>query len=176
LAIKANGALAVNSNTGQPGQVLTSAGNSGPPVWADAGTGNNIQTYVKNPTETYAGHQAILNQSNPGYVFTALMHNLEITKKSRLIINAQFDLVGPLCPIGCGDGYATFEIIINGVNTTFYLHASAPHDKIISASINNFMYDINPGNYLLEFRVRLQPGSDLIIWGNQSSVIVVPLE
>ncbi len=172
LAVKANGALAINGNTGQPGQVLTSGGNSGPPVWASGG--NNIQTFFKNAT--YPNSTTHLTSSNRGYIFTPLMHNLTITKKSRLIISANFYLIGPMNAFGAPNGNANVTIIINGIHNPNFYAATVGNSTFTSLVISNFMYDVNPGNYLIEFLGELVSGSEFDIVAGQSSIIVVPLE
>ena len=105
------------------------------------------------------------------------MLNVVITKKSRLNISAQFDLYGPICSFGCPNGDGWIEIIINGATLPYQLLTTVGCKTAISAVISNFIHDVDPGNYRIEFRGNFDNrGSSFRMEPRQSSVMVIPLE
>lgn len=182
-AVKANGAIAVSGDAGQSGQVLTSSGAGSPPTWKQPTGGATtppaapMQTFFKLDNSVLTLGQTELNDTKPERIISALSHSIVLTINSRLIISAGVSATGPFCPLGCTDGQGSFNLRINN---TDYSHAGA---SLIAGwyrvygNISNYMIDLNPGTYNIEFIARHEYGkSGISIYGDYSSIMVIPLQ
>ena len=171
--MKANGGLAINGNVGADKQVLSSDGTSS--SWKTLGS--LIQTYSKTPG-FLLNLEGATSPSNQTVVFTALTTTVTVTTKSRLIISAAFRGTNGGC-IGCGDRWDLIDIRIDGVEMGSGVFAGVV-DLIVgngstgSATISDFMYDVNPGTHTIEFIA--QGSADMNLYSKYSTVIVLPID
>jgi hypothetical protein len=128
-----------------------------------------LKTFFKSPG---ANSHGILPGSS--FPLIELTVPVNLSKKSRLVISAMIDLWGENCNGCTKTSGGIFQVIING-GTYFSLYISAVPRTPTSATISNFMIDLNPGTYSVEFKVN-NPESALTVSAKHSSVIVIPAE
>lgn len=177
------GALKINGSEGTAGQVLTSNGAGSAPTWQQPTGGTTttpaspMQTFFKLDNSNLTLGQTELNDTKPERIISALSHSIVLTINSRLIISAGVSARGPFCSLGCTDGQGSFNLRINN---TDYFHAGASLIAgwyKVSGNISNYMIDLNPGTYNIEFIARHLNGKSLIsIHGDYSSIMVIPLQ
>jgi hypothetical protein len=111
-------------------------------------------------------------------VFSALTTTVTVTTKSRLIISAAVRGTTGSC-IGCGDRWILIDIRIDGVEMGSGVFAGVV-DLVVangstnSATISNFMYDVNPGTHTIEFIG--QGSNDMNLYSKYSTVLVMPID
>ena len=121
--------------------------------------------------------------SNTFMIFPTLSHTIVLTTRSRLVVSGMIEVYGanygPLCSsYDCKPSNGYFEIQING-NRTFTLAVASPGAARLSFTISNFMIDLNPGTYNVEFGLRnvfYTHNQSMNGRPIQSSIIVIPLE
>src|ERR1035437_8026092 len=134
------------------GQILKWNGTA----WAPAA--ENVapfQTIFKNPPPTTKTiGQLELSDNRPTVDLSELSHTIILDKKSRLVISATIGFSGPFCILGCVDAEGDFVIRINnnGINSTRTIFRVG-NNKLGSANISNYMIDLDPGTYNVEFIV-----------------------
>ena len=132
-----------------------------------------IKTYYKNGSNLNLS-PVITNGTT--FPLAELKHTITVTKKSRLAISAMIDMYGPQCPFGCENAKAHWYLMING-SLGMYSVVGTSANASNTATISNFMYDVNPGTYNIEFNIyHLVGSSGMEIRTRQSSVIVFPQE
>lgn len=130
-----------------------------------------IQTFFKNGN----------NNSNvvpAGGMFTLsdLGHTVTLSKKSRLVISGMIDISGDNCLTCNTSSHGWFQVNIGG-STKLVLDIDVQTKTTNSATISNFMIDLNPGTHTLRFEVKHSaPTSKLSVASRHSSVMVIPLE
>ncbi len=143
-----------------------------------------IQTFFKNGSITTP-----LITGNASFPLSELNQNIVLSKKSRLVISATALISPPPClpPEFCVGSTATLKLKINNDYVTD-VEASAVAHAASTATICNYMIDLNPGTYLLEFWVfnKLDPRATFIASAigtsktmasaKQSSITIIPLE
>ena len=86
---------------------------------------------------------------------------------------------GPQCAsYDCKPSNGFFEIQING-NRKFTLAVATPGHSRTSSTISNYMIDLNPGTYNVEFGIRNTAyvnSQSMSAHPLQSSIMVIPLE
>ena len=128
-----------------------------------------MQTFFKAPPDN---SHAIL----PGTTFPLIeLHQpIILDKKSRLIISGMIDLWGENCNGCTKTSGGTFQVVINNV-TRFSLYVGVAPRMVIGATISNYMIDLDPGTYNVEFKVE-NPASALTVRAKHSSIMMLPLE
>ena len=107
-------------------------------------------------------------------VKTDASHSIVLIKKSRLVISVQVLLYSGFC-IGCdaGRGFLTIQIN-NKQRQSFGFGVST--NGVLGPNISNFMVDLDPGTYNVEFIVsHLQNSPAFKLQGGFSSIMVLPL-
>lgn len=153
--MKANGALAVNGNTGQPKQLLVSNGSGAASSWITAG--NLMKT-------SYATSGGTMSVTSTSWVEVPLNQpsnaiTMNVDVRSRLIISAHFMAWGPFCPVGCGDGGADITIEVDGSLVIASYDGGitslvAGGNSNGAANISNYFYDVNPGSHSIKFKTK----------------------
>jgi hypothetical protein len=175
LAVKANGAIAVNGDAGQSGQVLTSNGAGSAPTWKQPSStgGTGIQSFYKT---AFTSDSPILGGTD-SYIMPAITHNIVLAKKSRLVISARIDIRGGNCVL-CTYPAGNFEILVNGSSVSGYdLTINVPPDATTPFTVSNYMFDLNPGTYKIEFRVKhFAASAGFVVNEKYSSIMALTLE
>ena len=127
-----------------------------------------IQTFFKTPPDNSHGIM-------PGATFPLieLTHQIVLGKRSRLIISGMIDLWGENCNACTKTSGGTFLVVINGA-ARFSLYIAVVPRIVIGAAISNFMIDLDPGVYNVEFKVE-NPASALTVRAKHSSIMTIPL-
>ncbi len=143
------------------------------------------QTFFKNGTQL----TPYITDMN-SFTLIELTHIIVLTKKSRLVISATADISSPCDNLvvanTCPDREAefsvtTFEPISNGTHQ-FSITTPVVGTSTSTAVINNFMIDLIPGTYTVEFKITNKPHSigpiksKVRAKARQSSIMVIPLE
>ena len=185
LRVKANGAIAVNGDPGQSGQVLTSNGPGISPSWKNPSTTTGtpstalpvqvIQTFFKNGS----GQMTAPIDTPSSFTISELTHTVDLTKRSRLVISGMIDVYGSGC-LTCGASEGFLLVDING-NTNgisgMTVNFAAATNSISTATISNYMVDLNAGTYIVKFIVYRNVHSPVVVAkGLHSSIMVIPLE
>jgi hypothetical protein len=160
------------------GQVLKWGGGSWYPADDNVATAATtppappIQTFFKNGNQILS--PGIGNGSS--FPIIELTHTVILTKKSRLVISGMIDVFGPICVAGCAGSEGDFNVNING-SFKLGIKASAGMNSSSSATISNFMIDLNPGTYKVDFQIwHLILSSPIKVKAQHSSIMVIPLE
>jgi hypothetical protein len=171
--MKANGGLAVNGSVGNDKQVLSS--NGGSSSWKTLGS--LIQTYTKTPLGL-TNYEGATSPNNQVLVLSALTTTVTVTTKSQLIISAAVHGTTAGC-LGCGDRWDQIDIRIDGADVS-----GGPYFGVVdlvvgngsdgSATISNFMRDVNPGTHTIEFIAK--GSSDIGVYSKYATVIVLPID
>lgn len=159
----------------QTGQILKWDGNS----WLPADDKTATASLVPPATLMQTAFKSAPANSHgilPGTTFPLIELALPVTinKKSRLVISCMIDLWGENCNGCTKTSGGILQVVING-SSNFSLYISAVPRTPTSATISNFMIDLNPGTYNVEFKVN-NPSSALTVSAKHSSIIVIPLE
>ncbi len=174
LRIKGNGALSINGNTGNAGQVLQSNGDSSP-SWKTMGS--IIETHYRYPSQ-FSAYEGTLGLGAT-LVFTSLTFNITVTKKSRLIISASLWGYNGGC-FGCGYRAAAINIRINGINLVSNINGLAqlvtPNDASDNVVISNLFYDVLPGACTIEFIAQHSYGGDIYLYSKYATIAVLPID
>jgi hypothetical protein len=136
-----------------------------------------VQTFFKTDNTQLNNGQVEINDLNPKRKLSALSHSIVLDKKSRLVISVAISVSGAFCPLGCTNGDGWFVIKVNNLpedkSTTSF---SVGHGTINTQNISNYMIDLNPGTYNIEFVVRHSYKTTQIYpYGKYSSIMVLPL-
>lgn len=169
-AVKPNGAVAVNGNTGSSQQVLMSNGSTSTAQWQPLG--NIMQTFYNNDFQS----SPILTSSSPNFVFNHA-YTITVTKNSRLIISGNFSLKSISC-FACSNSEDYFYIRVNGTVVMRSNTVDTPNGLFSPFSFSNIMYDVTPGTYTVDFMVghSLASSTDVVAGIFASSVMVVPTQ
>lgn len=160
-----NGELYVNNNAGQPAQVLTSEGANAPAHWAPMS--NIILTYYNN---TGGGSPTLTNNTN--YVFDSA-YVFTVPYNARLAISADLGLHSVYC-VACAYTTDRWWLRINGVDVHSFIYFDTQNGLTTQQSISNFMYDIGPGTYTVEFKIEHTSGTDVWAYVLNSSLMIIP--
>ena len=139
-AVKANGALAVNSNTGNAGQVLQSNGASSSPVWVDP---------TKAFTSNSAGFSPMVNDGDE----TAISQiTITLTQASNVEVSGTVGMYSAGC-FGCSDA-SVYLILTDPLHTNGTVVAANSH--VISVTTMGFVYNTSflAGTYLISLKAR----------------------
>jgi hypothetical protein len=160
------------------GQVLKWNGGTWAPADDNASSSSSIplmQTFFKSS----ASHPSVeLSDAAPQHNFTDIKQSVVLGKRSRLIISATITVIGPDCLYGCINGNGDFFMKINNVIDpgSYIFNFSVQKDSRQRQIISNYMIDLDPGTYNIDFFTLHQAGvSPFIALANYSSIIVIPL-
>jgi hypothetical protein len=130
-----------------------------------------VQTFFKNGNN-------ISNVVSPGGTLplTELTHTVILTKKSRLVISGMIDNSGDNCFTCNTSSQGLLNVIVDGTAKLF-LNIDVSAKSMNSATVSNFMIDLNAGTHTVRFEVKHSaPTSKLSVTARHSSIIVIPLE
>ncbi len=165
-AVKPNGALAVVGNTGQPGQVITSAGSGSAATWANLpGFANIARQSVASP---------VLEGNFADYDLPGVTANISVTANTRVVF--QFSLsFGNIGCFGCGDNLVkgVLKKVVGGVTSDvsekkFFIPNGAESDF----DSGPIVVDIQPGDYSFKVALRSNGNSTKILDYAYSSHLV----
>lgn len=125
----------------------------------------------------------VLSNNNPTRNLYSLSHSIVLTKKSRLVISASVCNQSEVCLLGgCDPGAGSFFININNKQIqnsqmNFVVQRGFFDIFQITSMISNYVIELDPGTYNVEFVVEHKPGiSEIIPYAKYSSIIVIPIE
>jgi len=142
--------------------------------WAPAPTppAALIQTFYKNGSSQRSPQVSFGNI----FVITELSHSIILTKKSRLVISGIINVHASVCELHCGPSIGFFNVKIDGIPGVA-ITVSAAMNSDSSATVSNFMIDLDPGTHEIEFSIiHSPPSSAIVVQGRMSSIMVIPLE
>ena len=166
------GALALNGNEGQSGQVLQSGGSGQQAFWSSSLNVlyNNMNEYSQIGTITIGP----LSQSTiPG----ANNITVSLSKRSKLILSSSMDIVSTPCT-GCGGSHA--ELIISINTNPLFVSGGIAESDISSGEKKTFVTSskfitLNPGNYAINLILRNGNLSGPSITGSEGRLNIIIL-
>ncbi|GEM_PF-2874969 len=163
-----NGALYVNNDAGQPAQVLTSEGSGTPAHWASMS--NIILTYYNNTQDI----SPTLTSTSTDYEFSHT-YTITVAINSRLILSGNFTISSLWC-FACTESADYLNVRVNGIEVKRYRQNLTQSGVETAPSISNFMYDISPGTYIINFKIHHISNSGSDAWASieSSSLIILP--
>jgi len=144
LGLSGNGTIYVNANAGTAGQVLTSGGATGAASWQP---GNSMRTFFNNTYTT----STLLTPTNLSYVFPNHTYTITVARNSRLIISGNFSYFSVAC-FACTSTEDYISVRLNGTDIAYLASSNTANGLRTSNSIANFMYDVTPGTYTIDFK------------------------
>lgn len=133
-----------------------------------------IQTFFK--TGYASGASLLYDDATPERLLPLISHSIVLNKRSRLVISAQIGITGPMCSLGCDAGKGSiFFKVNNNAATAESVFTVANHSEA-EATIINYMIDLDPGTYSIDFFIRHNTHSNSFYgYPKYSSVMVTPL-
>ncbi len=174
LAVKANGAIAVNSNTGTVGQVLTSGGVSSPAVWSNApkqySTSFSDSSYQWKGLPKGIGSDQLITLSDLTQTIPAqtldralISYNLLFTKNGSALFNIP--------------ATASIYLCVNGsfVNVK-KINLTSDDLEFGEITLSNFTYNLPQQINTIEIKVSKSSAlvNNFIVWQQSSTVLVYP--
>jgi len=133
-----------------------------------------IQTYFK--TGYASGASLLYDDATPERKLPLVSHSIVLNKRSRLVISAQIGITGPICSLGCDAGKGSTFFKVNGNPATAEAVFTIPNNAQAEANIINYMIDLDPGTYTIDFFIRHELHSTGFYgYPMYSSVMVTPL-
>ena len=130
-----------------------------------------IQTFFKN-----GNNNSIVVPTGGILSLSDLGHTVTLSKKSRLVISGMIDISGDNCLTCNTSSHGWFQVNIGG-STKLVLDIDVQTKTTNSATISNFMIDLNPGTHTIRFDVKHSaPTSKLSVASRHSSIMIIPLE
>jgi hypothetical protein len=163
------GALKINENEGQPGQVLVSNGGSAAAGYTTIGNVINSSFKVINDYSSVS-----VNSPGVDFLLPQLSHTITLTRKSRLINSAGISMGSNPC-VGCAGARAYFKLKVNGSEATNQYYTVYP-SAYSNVTICNLMMDLNAGTHNFEFYVQGFDGVAHWVLPKYSSIIILPVD
>ncbi len=169
-AVKPNGALAVNGNTGTARQVLTTGGSGAPAQWQPLS--GILQTYFNNQSQV----TPLLTSTTTSFVFNNHSYTVAPGANSRLVLNGTFSFRSVEC-FACSHTEDRIRILVNGGVVGDFNFVHTANGRYSAFTVSNFMYDLTPGTYTVSFEVIHYSfsGTNAYAWLQSSSLMVIPL-
>jgi hypothetical protein len=177
LAVKANGALAVNGNTGSTGQVLTSNG-TGAALWQSPAPSTAT---IINDVKTPYGSPAFFVSGNVTTEITTLQLSVNIPPgaNARLMLSATIRLqtFGCAGPSTCIPSVGLMYMIDGSPIVGAAVYASAQSQNISSIVMANSPYTLAPGTHIIKWLLFNGNPDNLTVtaYPNYSSLMAFPL-
>jgi hypothetical protein len=177
LAVKANGALAVNGNTGSAGQVLTSNG-TGAAQWQSPAPSTAT---IINDAKTPYGSPAFLVSGNVATEITTLQLSVTIPPgaNARLMLSATIRLqtFGCAGPSTCIPSVGLMYMVDGSPIAGAAVYASAQSQNVSSIVMANSPYTVAPGTHIIKWLLFNGNPDNLTItaYPNYSSLMAFPL-
>jgi hypothetical protein len=170
---------AVTNTTPTTGQVLKWNGTAWEPALDIVAPDNAvapstaIQTFFKNVDEESIMLDGVYNGS---FSFVIHKYTVTVTKNSRLIINANFRFRSDNCA-ACFASQMGVSLFLNNVYKDNPVENLMGNSSYARGTINNYMLDVGPGTYTIEFRAT-HPNIDNNVKGwvmaKYSSIMILP--
>lgn len=158
-AVKPNGALAINGNTGNAGQLLQSNGNGAAGTWVD----NPVSAIYSQTEEIINTTQVTISSvGQQSAEVPGLTKTLVLSKASKVKVSYNVYALGAYCTI-CGVTAFFMFIKLNGVNTGNYFNSignGAFFDEMVSGMR---IFTLAPGTYTIAVAGQNRSGPDLIL-------------
>lgn len=164
LRIKGNGALAVQSNTGTPGQVLTSNGSGGAATWMSP-LAHSAAGSIFYPSVFVYGIS----------VLTSITRTITIPagQSARLLISANIGYEGGGCiGVPCTNS-GILRVLVDGVES-HYVPFDQASGKYSSLTVSNFPVDVSSGLHTIQFKLFTGDGASTF-FPTSSTIIAIPL-
>lgn len=160
------------ADAGQTGQILTSNGAGAQPSWKQP-KASETQTFFR---RNFVSDSPIL-AGTASYIMGGITQNIVLTRKSRLVVSARINITGGNCVL-CQYPAGNFEILVNGASVSAYdLDIHIPPDAKTPFTVSNYMFDLNPGTYKIEFKVvHFAATAGFYVNEKYSSIVAVPIE
>ena len=142
-AMKASGALAVATDTGATGSVLTSNG-AAAPAWVPPSA--LLHTQFNNTLDNSCPDQSATTSCTFATTYT-----VNASTSARLVIAANFEVLADMCVV-CFFAHDDFVVLVDGAVANSYGVATA-QQAVGALSVANLMYDIGSGSHVISFRV-----------------------
>ncbi len=136
-----------------------------------------MQTFFKAAPPNQTGGVP-LSDSNRDKALHDITQTIVLNKKSRLIISAAVSIVGDFSLLGpLTDGRGVFFIQVNLIRAQASIsNFAVGYNTSITGVISNYMIDLDPGTYNIEFIVSHElTTTKFFAVGNYSSIMVIPL-
>jgi len=134
----------------------------------------SIQTSFK--TGYASGASLLYDDVTPERKLPLISHSIVLNKRSRLVISAQIGITGPMCSLGCDAGKGSIFFKVNNNAATAESVFTIPNHSEAEATIINYMIDLDPGTYSIDFFIRHEiHSSGFYGYPKYSSVMVAPL-
>jgi len=162
------------------GQVLKWNGTAWEPAADDVGTTtqtstNGMQTFFKNVEEE---SPKLFGAGTPNsYKFVNHSYTITVTKNSRLIISGDFVVFASVPCFPCQPSFTHLDLYVNNAYKSDLTFAVAAAGDFRHMTVANFMMDVGPGIYKIEFylfHTNLGDGPPTTTTAKYSSVIMVP--
>ena len=174
--VKGNGAIAVNGDAGQPGQVLMSNGPNAPPVWR---SDTRPVFAFGNQLGGSSGGSLLKGQSRKIDTMTL---KLALAKKSVVSLSFLLSLQPSGCiplAVGCGGMQAiSVHMHINGqfINPSFIVRATRGSSEAF-LPVNDYMFELPAGNHTIDFTAtNVITEEALGVSAYYSSAVAYPIE
>ena len=153
-AVKPNGALAVNGNTGIAGQFLQSNGSGSAGTWVN----NPVSDIYVQTEEIAATALIVIPQTQSGEV-PGLSKTLVLSKNSKVVVRFQVQAEGVTCGF-CGSTTYDMSIILNGANTGFIRH-TIQNGTSAGTAAGMRIFTLSAGTHTIAIRASNLSGPDL---------------
>lgn len=166
-AVKPTGALALNGNSGNPGELLQSNGSGNTATW------NSLSSIL--PLISTAGDTPMIGTDLTTAIFAASSTmNINVTQNSRVMILCNV-LIDKSCTIGPCQSACDFQVIVDNilppVATDQLMATSWPVRYGDNKAVGPYIVDLAPGNHTISFRGFVAMGAPL--WMGLKAVALV---
>ena len=143
-SVKPNGALALNTNTGLPGQVLQSNGGGSSVSWTSP---TNI---LYSSTEMLRLNTTLITgEGNPAVIIPGLDYTFNISGNAKALVS--FTLEGSSqCCVFCGNSTAHIDLYLDG-NLAIRYRWDVGNNTITELN-GRFMFSLNPGQHNIHLK------------------------
>ncbi len=154
MRIKGSGALAMNGNVGQPGQVLQTNGANAPATWVSA-----TNALYNNTIGLSNGSSVTVKQTDGNPVIAGMSYTFSIPGNARLFVSYAVPVAAISCTF-CGATSTYIEIRINGgVNNTSKWDVANGSQQTLAASK---IIQLGAGTYTVQLNISLL-GPDIVV-------------
>ncbi len=159
-AVKPNGALAVNGNTGSAGQVLISNGANASSQWQSP-----LNSLYKNTWQFYQSSIINVSSSGGGTDLPGLSHTFYVPGNAKILVNLSINTEAPSCAF-CGFSRAGVAVYLDDVFAKSFILTLA----------NNSFADVNgsvllyagPGTHTVKLKGYSVLGPAVNFWGSNT--------
>jgi hypothetical protein len=153
-AFKSSGALAINSSTGNNGDVLTSSGTNVSPTWKSPTNSLYQNTYINVQSGSVDVTTSNAPQDLPG-----LARTVTVTGNAKLMIYLNVAAWAFSCPL-CTYSEPFVDLIVNGAMTMTYRGGRLTYLESTTIT-GTHMIQVGPGTYTIKLSANVGPSSEL---------------